>query len=81
VTQHFTRAATLVAVQLIPVIAQACPYCANRSDSHAWATAALIGSIVAMPYLAGAAVVRAVRKIEKDEKASTTPGTGGGNRS
>lgn len=68
----FASVGSLVLAQLIPAISQACPACASRSDSHPWATAALIGSLISMPYIVGAVVVRAVRRLDDREQADGT---------
>jgi hypothetical protein len=68
VNRRFTLTSALaIVVQLVPVIANACPYCAGRAGSHPWATAALIGSLISMPYIIGVVVLRAVRRLDDDE--------------
>jgi hypothetical protein len=52
------------AAALAPSAALACPMCAERGDPNRVATFALLGGLLAVPYVIGIVVVRIVRKLE-----------------
>lgn len=57
------RRALAVAVVLAPVLADACPVCAQDGTPYA---AVLIGGMIVAPYAVAALVVRAVRAAGED---------------